>query len=61
MSSSPGELRTKTLYVVRTLPLTVNVDISARTHFLGFIKMGNFACIKIRVLRIDYCGWRPIM
>ena len=29
---------------------TVNVDISACIHFRGFMKMGNFACIKIRVL-----------
>ena len=29
---------------------TVNVDISVCIHFRGFMKMGNFACIKIRVL-----------
>ena len=28
---------------------TVNVDIFASIHFRGFMKMGNFACIKIRV------------
>ena len=31
---------------------TVNVDIFACIHFRGFMKMGNFACIKIRVLCI---------
>ena len=29
---------------------TVNVDIFACIHFRGFMKMGNFACIKIRIL-----------
>ena len=29
---------------------TVNVDIFACIHFRGFMKLGNFACIKIRVL-----------
>ena len=28
---------------------TVNVDIFACINFRGFMKMGNFACIKIRV------------
>ena len=31
---------------------TVNVDIFACIKFRGFMKMGNFACIKIRVLCI---------
>ena len=31
---------------------TVNVDIFAYIHFRGFIKMGNFTCIKIRFLNI---------
>ena len=31
---------------------TVNVDIFACIHFREFIKLGNFACIKIRVLCI---------
>ena len=29
---------------------TVNVDIFACIHFRGFMKTGNLACIKIRVL-----------
>ena len=29
---------------------TVNVDIFACINFRGFEKMGNFACINIRVL-----------
>ena len=32
--------------------ITVNVDIFACINFLGFIKMGNFVCIKIRVISI---------
>ena len=28
----------------------MNVDIFACIHFCGFMKIGNFACIKIRVL-----------
>ena len=32
--------------------ITVNVDIFACIHFRGFMKLGNFACIKIRVLCI---------
>ena len=28
----------------------MNVDIYACINFCGFMKMGNFACIKIRVL-----------
>ena len=32
--------------------LTVNVDIFACISFRGFMKMDNFACIKIRVLSI---------
>ena len=31
---------------------TVNVDIFACIDFRGFMKMGNFVCIKIRVLCI---------
>ena len=31
---------------------TVNVDIFACINFRGFMKLGNFACIKIRVLCI---------
>ena len=31
---------------------TVNVDIFACIHIRGFIKLGNFACIEIRVLGI---------
>ena len=31
---------------------TVNVDIFTCIHFLGFMEVGNFACIKIRVLSI---------
>ena len=31
---------------------TMNVDIFACINFRGFMKMGNFACIKIRVLSI---------
>ena len=31
---------------------TVNVDIFACINFCGFMKMGNLACIKIRVLSI---------
>ena len=30
----------------------MNVDIFAYVHFRGFMKMGNFARIKIRVLCI---------
>ena len=30
----------------------MNVDIFACIHFRGFMKMGNFACIKIHVLCI---------
>ena len=30
----------------------MNVDIFACINFHGFMKMGNFACIKIRVLSI---------
>ena len=33
-----------------TSPLTVNVDIFACIHFHGFMKMGNFARIKIHIL-----------
>ena len=29
---------------------TVNVDIFACINFRGFMKIGNFACIKIRVI-----------
>ena len=31
------------------MPYTVNVDIFACINFRGFMKMANFACIKIRV------------
>ena len=31
---------------------TVNLDIFACIYFRGFMKMGNFACIKIGVLSI---------
>ena len=33
-------------------PSTVNVDIFACINFRGFMKMANFACIRIRVLCI---------
>ena len=48
----------KTLYegddALTTKPVmhTVNVDIFTCIHFHGFMKMGNFTCIKIRVLSI---------
>ena len=32
--------------------ITVNVDIFACINFRGFMELGNFACIKIRVLCI---------
>ena len=36
----------------------MNVDVFACIHFRGFMKMGNFACIKIRVLGIiDSLGY----
>ena len=43
------------IYVLIRLPVscnTVNVDIFACIHFRGFMKMGHFACIKIRVFSI---------
>ena len=33
--------------------ITVNVDIFACINFRGFMKIGNFACIKIRVLCVN--------
>ena len=35
---------------------TVDVDIFACIDFRGFMKMDNFACIKIRVLSITAFG-----
>ena len=32
---------------------TVNVDIFACINFRGFVKMGNFACIKIRIFSTE--------
>ena len=38
--------------------ITVNVDIFACIHFLEFTKIGIFAWIKIRLLRINgYLGY----
>ena len=34
----------------------MNVDIFACIHFRGFMKMGNIACIKIRVLGLCIIG-----
>ena len=45
---------------------TVNVDIFACINFCGFMKLGNFACIKIRVLCIigsigfNKCNFRGV-
>ena len=36
---------------------TVNVDIFACINFREFMKMGNFACIKTRVLSITVSLW----
>ena len=33
----------------KSFSYTVNIDIFACIHFRGSMKMGNFACIKIRV------------
>ena len=38
-------------------PVTVNVDIFACINFREIMKMGNFACIKIRVLSITGSLW----
>ena len=35
-----------------TYHTTVNVDIFTCINFRGFMKMGNFACIKISVLSV---------
>ena len=48
MSTSTGGA----LGVLQGVGATVNVDIFTCIYFRGFMKMVNFACIKIRVFSV---------